>query len=172
MKEEDKKEGLLKRLKNIEDKNKEQLDEIKYQGERQPNMVNEKRKEPRKIVLLKDRLDYIFTNFSANFNSTGKNFLKKLAKYEEKIDYNNLFFEIDDSVIRSSDFLDNAGTLYDLLINSLNENETILDSLPMQLDLTKIMLSLKIIISKKIQNITDKSEKLKKKKFLLHQIVF
>ena len=53
-KEEDEKERLLKRLKNIEDKNEEQLDAIKYQGERQPNMVNERRKEPRKIVLLKD----------------------------------------------------------------------------------------------------------------------
>ena len=42
-------------------------------------MVNEKRKEPEKIVLLKDRLDYIFENFSSNFNSTGKNFLVKLA---------------------------------------------------------------------------------------------
>ena len=30
LQEEDKKEGLFKRLKNIEDKNKEQLDEIKY----------------------------------------------------------------------------------------------------------------------------------------------
>ena len=39
-KEEDKKEGLLKRLKNIEDKNKKKLDEIKYQEEREPNMVN------------------------------------------------------------------------------------------------------------------------------------
>ena len=32
--EKDKKEGLLKRLKNIEGKNKEQLKEIEYQGER------------------------------------------------------------------------------------------------------------------------------------------
>ena len=46
--------GLLKRLKNIEDKNKEQLDGIKYQEERQTNMVNEKRKKPKKVVLLKD----------------------------------------------------------------------------------------------------------------------
>ena len=43
-KDEDKKEELLKRLKNIEDKNEGQLDGIKYQGERQPTMVNEKRK--------------------------------------------------------------------------------------------------------------------------------
>ena len=85
LKEEDKKEGLLKRLKYIEDKNEEKLDEINYQGERQLNMVNEKRKEPRKIVLLKDRLDYIFTNFSSNFNSTGKDFLIKLAKNEKRL---------------------------------------------------------------------------------------
>ena len=52
-------------------------------------MVNEKRKEPRKIAPLKDRLDYIFTKFSSNFNSTGKKFLIKLAKDEKKIDYNN-----------------------------------------------------------------------------------
>ena len=139
----------MKRLKNIEGKNEEQLDGIKYQGERQSNMVNEKRKEPRKIALLKDRLDYIFTNFSSNFNSTEKNFLKKLAKDEENIDYKNLFFEIDDLVIRSYDFLKNVGTLYDLLINLLNENETILNSSTMQLDLTKTMLLLKSIISKK-----------------------
>ena len=50
-----------------------------------------------------------------------------------------MFFEIDDPVIRSYDFLENVGTLYDLLINLLNENETILDSSAMQLDLTRIM---------------------------------
>ena len=33
--EDDKKEGLLKRLKNIKDKNEEQLQIIKYQGEKQ-----------------------------------------------------------------------------------------------------------------------------------------
>ena len=172
LKEEDKKEGLLKRLKNIEDKNEEKLDEINYQGERQPNVVNEKRKEPRKIVLLKDRLDYIFTNFSSNFNSTGKNFLKKLAKDEEKIDYNDLFFEIDDPVIRSYDFFKNVGTLYDLLIYLLNKNETMLDSSAMQLDLTSIMVALKSIIFNKIENITGKREKQKKKKFLLHKVAF
>ena len=55
--------------------------------------------------------------------------------------------------------------LYDLLINLLNENEIILDSSAMQLDLTKIMLSLKSIISKKIKNITEKSEKQNKEIF-------
>ena len=42
-------------------------------------------------MLLKDELDFIFKNFDSNCNSTGKHFLKKLAKDEKKIDYNNFF---------------------------------------------------------------------------------
>ena len=128
-------------------------------------MVNEKRKEPRKIVLLKDRLDYIFTKFSSNFKNTGKNYLIKLAKDEKKIDYNNWFFETDDPVIKSFDFLEDFGTLYDLLINLLNENENKLDSLNTQVYLTKIISKLKITIFEKIENITDKSEEEKKRNF-------
>ena len=37
-------------------------------------------KKPKKIVLLKDKLDFIFKNFDSNFNSTGKNLFKKFAK--------------------------------------------------------------------------------------------
>ena len=56
-------------------------------------------------MLLKDELDYIFKNFGSNLNSTGKKFLIKLAKDEKKIDYNNLFFEINNkSVVKSVDF--------------------------------------------------------------------
>ena len=126
-------------------------------------MVNEKVKESRKIVLLKDRLDYIFTNFTSNFNSTGKNFLKKLAKYKEKIGYSNLFSEIEDPDINSYDFFEIVGTLYDLLINLLNEIENLLNSSNMQFDLNKLMFILKSIIQKKIENIADKIEKQKKK---------
>ena len=49
-------------------------------------------KKPKEIVLLKDKLDFIFKNFDSNFNSTGKNFLQKLAKDEKKIDYNFVFW--------------------------------------------------------------------------------
>ena len=135
-------------------------------------MVKEKRKKPRKIVLLKDRLDYIFTKFSSNFKNTGKNYLIKLAKDEKKIDYNNWFFETDDPVIKSFDLLENVGTLYDLLINLLNENENKLDSLNTQVYLTKIISKLKITIFEKIENITDKSEEEEKKKFFLHKVAF
>ena len=52
-------------------------------------------KKPNNIVLLKDKLDFLFKTFGSNFNRTEKNFLTKLAKDEKKIDYNNSFFEID-----------------------------------------------------------------------------
>ena len=42
--ESDKKEGLLKRLKNIEGRNKDQLDEIKYQGKRQLDAIKKQGK--------------------------------------------------------------------------------------------------------------------------------
>ena len=38
--EKDKKERLLKRLKNIQDKNEKKLDETEYQGERQLDMID------------------------------------------------------------------------------------------------------------------------------------
>ena len=95
----DKKEVLFKRLKNtenkIKDKNKKELEPIKNeeQSEVLKDESNVADKNPKEIVLLKDKLDYIFKDFGGNFNSTGKNFLKILANDEKKIDYNNLFLE-------------------------------------------------------------------------------
>ena len=55
-------------------------------------------------MLLKDKLDFIF-------KSTGKYFLKKLAKDEKKVDYNDLFFSIyDKSAVKTIDFLEEFGT--------------------------------------------------------------
>ena len=45
----DRKEGLLKRLKNIEDKNKEQLHGMEYQGERQLDVINKQGKKTARI---------------------------------------------------------------------------------------------------------------------------
>ena len=76
----DKKEGLFKRLKNIEneikDENKKELESIKNEGQSEV-LKNESTvvdKKPKKSVLLKDELDFIFKNFGSNFNSTGKKF--------------------------------------------------------------------------------------------------
>ena len=107
----DKKEGLFKRLENIEnkikDENKKELKPIK--NEEQSEVLKDEStladKKPKKIVLLKGKLDFIFKNFGSNFNSTGKNFLTKLAKDEKKIDYNNLFFsKYNESVVKNADF--------------------------------------------------------------------
>ena len=94
----DKKEGLLKRLKNIEgkikSKNKKESKPIK--NEEQSKIVKDEStvadKKSKEIVLLKDKLDFIFKNFDQNFNSTGKNILTKLAKDEKKIDYKIICF--------------------------------------------------------------------------------
>ena len=44
------KRGLLKRLKQIEGKNKEQLDEIEYQGQRQLDMINKHGKKQLELI--------------------------------------------------------------------------------------------------------------------------
>ena len=68
-------------------------------------MINKKEKWSGEIVLVKGLLDYKFENFGLNFNNAGEDFLIKLSKGEKAIDYNNFFLEIDDTVIRSYDFL-------------------------------------------------------------------
>ena len=117
-------------------------------------------------MLLKDKLDYIIKDFGTNFNSTGKNFLKNLAKDEKNIDYNNLFFKINDkSVAESADFLEEIGTLYDLLIFLLDNSMRTVSSSETQIHFLKAIAVLKIIISKIKNNITDQNEEQKKKIF-------
>ena len=64
----------------------------------------------------------------------------------KKIDYNNLFFEIDDkSVVKSVDFLEKFGTLYDLLIYLFDNAERIIISSEDQLNFLKTISVLKKI---------------------------
>ena len=93
----DQKEGLFKRLKNIEGKIKSKNKKEKpIKNEEHSKIVRDEStvadKKSKEIVLLKDKLDFISKNFDQNLNSTGKVFLIKLAKDEKKIDYNNLYF--------------------------------------------------------------------------------
>ena len=88
-----KKEVLLKRLKNIEGKNRDQLDPIKNQGEKQLDAI-EKRKENKlkmvekdQIVYLEDKIDELFEMYPKSFTSQSKTLLRKLAKNENKINY-------------------------------------------------------------------------------------
>ena len=168
----DKNKVLFKRLKNTENKikhkNKKELEPIKNDEQSQVlnNESNVADKNPKEIVLLKDKLDYIFKDFDTNFNSTGKYFLKQLAKDEQKIDYNNLFFEIDDkSVVKDVDFLKEIGTLYDLLIYLLDNSMSNVTSIQTQIDFFKAITVLRITISNMKTDSADQSEEEKKKIF-------
>ena len=76
--EDDKKEGLLQILKNIEnnikDENKKELESIKNENSQKYLKMNQLwlTKSLKKNVQLKDKLDHIFKSFDSNFNSTGK----------------------------------------------------------------------------------------------------
>ena len=98
--ENDEKEGLLKRLKNIEGKNKDQLDAIKVQGEKQLD-ATEKQKENKlkmvekdEIVYLEDKIDELFAMYPNSFDKKSKALLNTLAKNENKINYKNLTYRI------------------------------------------------------------------------------
>ena len=142
----------MKRLKNIEGKNKEQLDEIEYQGERQLDAIKEqgrknleainkqekvlkniknqnkvlieeieKKEKSEKVVLLEDNLNDILLHYDMNISLKGKDILKKLASGEKMINYKNLFFKTGNLAVSNYDFLKRFGTLYDLLVELLNE---------------------------------------------------
>ena len=77
---------MFKRLKIIEgkikseDKNESEPIKNKEQSEGLKDESTMADKKPKKIVLLKDELHFIFKNFGTNVNSTGKIFLIKLPK--------------------------------------------------------------------------------------------
>ena len=87
----DKKEGLFKRLKYIEgkikkeDKKESEPIKIEEQSEVLKDESTVTDKKPKKMVLLKDELDFIFKNFASNFNSLEKIFLKSLLKMKKRL---------------------------------------------------------------------------------------
>ena len=56
-------------------------------------------------MLLKDKLDYIFKDLGANFVSTEKYFLKKLAKHKKRLIIIICFLKTNKSVVKDVDFL-------------------------------------------------------------------
>ena len=69
------------------------------------------------------------------------------------------------SVVKSVDFLEEIGTLYDLLIYLLDKSMRIVTSTQTQIDFFKAITILKIIISNMKTDITDQSDEEKKKIF-------
>ena len=122
MDESDKIGGLLKRLKNIESKNKDQLDAIKDQRKNQLDAI-ERQKENKPEIIEKDsivhpdKIDKLFEMYPKFFTSESKKLLKRLAKNKNNISYKNLSYKIMllDGKIHEFSFLKEYGTLYSLL---------------------------------------------------------
>ena len=78
----------------------------------------EREKKLEKIVLLRDNLNNILLNYGEmNIDSKGENILKKVADDEKNINYKNL----GSLTIDNYNSFKRFGTLYDLLIDLLNE---------------------------------------------------
>ena len=77
-----------------------------------------------------------------------------------------MFFKIDHkSVVKSVDFLEEIGILYDLLIYLFDNSMRIVTSTQTQINFFKAIAALRIIISNIKTDITDHSEEEKKKIF-------
>ena len=93
-------ERLLKRLKNIEDENEQQLEAIKDQKEKQLNGIEKQNKDKSKtiekddkIVYLREGIDKFFKIYADSFNNRSINSLKVLSKHGGS-DYKNLSYKI------------------------------------------------------------------------------
>ena len=83
-----------------------------------------------------------------------------------------MFFEIDDkSVHKDVNFLEEIGTLYDLLIYLLDNSMRTANSAPVHLGFFRAITSLKIILSSMKTDIKDQSEE-EKRKFLQNKKMF
>ena len=72
-----------------------------------------------------------------------------------------MFFEIDNKpVVRNIDFLEEIGTLYDLLIYLLNNSMRTVTSTETQIDFFNAITVLRIIISNMKTDITEQSEEI------------
>ena len=98
--ESDKKEGLLKRLKNIEGKNKDQLEAIKDQGEKQLDAIEKQNENKLKMVekdeiaLLENEIDKLSEMYPNSFDKNSKALLKKNENkfYYLMVNFMNLIF--------------------------------------------------------------------------------
>ena len=90
--EDDKKDGLLKRLSDIGGKNEEQLKVIKYQGENQLKAIKDQGENQLKVIIRSKLINILRLKsiFSYSFNKKGEALFKRLIHLENTIDYNKL----------------------------------------------------------------------------------
>ena len=140
---EDKKEGFLKRLKNIEWRNKEQLEdqrEKKLDAIKKNNQLKVKKKDDKTkdIMCLTEEINKLNDLYPNAFSSKDIILSKGIENYKNRINYKDLSYKIgftEQDVIRSheNNFLEKYGMLYDLLndllTNKINTNNANIDQL-------------------------------------------
>ena len=140
---EHKKEGFLKRLKNIEWRNKEQLEDQrgkKLDAIKKNNQLKVKKKDDKTkdIMCLTEEIDKLNDLYPNAFSSKDIILSKGIENYKNKINYKDLSYKIgftEQDVIRSheNNFLEKYGMLYDLLndllTNKINTNNANIDQL-------------------------------------------
>ena len=109
----DKEEGILRKLKNIESKNKKQLEAIEKNNQLKDD-------ETKSVVLLKDGLEELIKSYPTSFITFVKNEQKQLTTKEKDIDYKKLSQEI---FFDGVSFLEKYGTPY-MLLKNLVANKT------------------------------------------------
>ena len=93
----------MKRPKNIEGKNKDQLDTIKDQGEKQLDEIEKQKEnnlkmvEKDEIVYLEDKIDELFEMYPNSFDKKSKILVNRLVKNENqklitKISYTEVYY--------------------------------------------------------------------------------
>ena len=75
--------------------------------------------------------------YDMNINFNGENILKKLVDDERMINHKNLFFKSGNPAIDNYDFLKRFGTLFDFLIDLLNEKISYIKAAKEPSELTK-----------------------------------
>ena len=89
----------MRRLKNIEGKNEQQLEAIRDEEKKQLDLIKnqrekkldaiERQKEGDEIVYLKDKIDKLFEMYPKFFTNQNKTSLTSIAKNESSINYKN-----------------------------------------------------------------------------------
>ena len=165
-------------LNEIEYQGQKQLDAIKKQGKKNLKAINEQEKQLKKIknqkkelikkvereeelgkiVLLKDNLNNILVNYGElNIDSKGGSILRKLADYERSINYKNIFFNSGSSAIDNYDFFKRFGSLYDLLIDLLNEKIRLKKTVIEQIEMTEKIEELRNLALLDKKNISEEN---------------
>ena len=120
-------------MKNIEGKNKDQLDATKDQGEKQLDAI-EKQKENKlkmvekdEIVYLEDKIDQMFEIYPNSFDTKSKALLDTRANIESKINYRNLFYKtlLPNDKFHEFNFFKKYGDLYSLLEDLVPKKTTV-----------------------------------------------